>query len=58
MQRLPKRFCGILSLTLVISTMLLTGCGKPAVQKELPPAEKEEQRQQLREMSNREQSGK
>ncbi|WP_158545500.1 hypothetical protein [Bremerella cremea] len=52
------RFRGVLSLALLLSAMILTGCGKSAAEKEVPKEEKEEMRQELRDMSNREQSGK
>lgn len=58
MQRMSLRFRGVLSLALLLSAMILTGCGKSAAEKEVPKEEKEEMRQELRDMSNREQSGK
>lgn len=48
---------GLLALTLLSASMLLVGCGS-SEPKEVPAEEKEEMRQQLQEMSNREQSGK
>lgn len=58
MHRMSFRFRGALSLALLLSAMVLTGCGKSAAEKEIPKEEKEEMREQLRDMSNREQSGK
>lgn len=56
-KRISRGARGVFALLLLSSSMLLVGCG-PAEQKEVPQEEKEEMRQQLQEMSNREQSGK